>query len=281
MIHKEFDFYEHNIKLYGQYWQSTITKAVLVLVHGMGEHSTRYADFVVPEFLKNDMSVITYDQFGHGKTEGKRGHNPGFEAVLDCVDIVIRKAQSIFTGAPVFLYGHSMGGNVVINYVLKRKHNLKGVIATSPFLRLAFQPPSWKIYIGKLLQKIAPSVSMKNDLDVSAISRNRNEVQKYISDPLVHDKISPNYSLTFIKTGISAIKNASKLTCPMFLLHGTGDRLTSHLATEEFALNSNNNVTIKLFKDGYHELHNDLCKKDFMTAIMKWINIQINNNKYV
>jgi len=281
MIHKEFDFYQDNIKLYGQYWQSTITKAVLVLVHGMGEHSTRYAEFVVPEFLKNDMSVITYDQFGHGKTEGKRGHNPGFAAVLDCVGIVIQKAQRIFAGAPVFLYGHSMGGNVVINYVLKRKHNLQGVIATSPFLRLAFQPPSWKITIGKLLQKIAPSVTMKNDLDVSAISRDTNEVQKYISDPLVHDKISPNYSLTFIKTGISAIKNASKLVCPMLLLHGTGDRITSHLATEEFTLKSNNNATIKLYKDGYHELHNDLCKKDFIFTIIQWVNFQLNKNQNI
>jgi len=281
MIHKEFDFYEHNIKLYGQYWQSTMTKAVFVLVHGMGEHSTRYADFVVPEFLKNDISVITYDQFGHGKTEGKRGHNPGFEAVLDCVDIIIRKAQSIFIGVPVFLYGHSMGGNVVINYVLKRKHNLQGVIATSPFLRLAFQPSSWKISVGKLLQKIAPSVTMRNDLDVSAISRNKNEVQKYMDDPLVHDKISPNYSLTFIKTGISAIKNASKLACPMLLVHGTGDRLTSHLATEEFTLNSNKNVTIKLFKDGYHELHNDLSKKDFILTIMQWVNFQLDKNQNI
>ena len=58
MIHKEFDFYNHNIKFFGQYWQTPSTNAVIILVHGMGEHSTRYADFVIPEFLKNDISVI-------------------------------------------------------------------------------------------------------------------------------------------------------------------------------------------------------------------------------
>ena len=71
MIHKEFDFYNHNIKFFGQYWQTTSTNAVIILVHGMGEHSTRYADYMIPEYLKNGLSVIAYDQFGHGKLKVK------------------------------------------------------------------------------------------------------------------------------------------------------------------------------------------------------------------
>jgi len=278
MIHKEFDFYKHNVKFFGQYWQTASTNAVIILVHGMGEHSTRYADFVIPEFLKNDISVITYDQFGHGKTQGKRGHNPGFESVLDCVEILINKANAIFSNIPVFLYGHSMGANVVINYVLKRKNNFNGVIMTSPFFKLAFQPPSWKLALGKILQKIAPSFTMKSELDVTALSRDKHEVQKYINDPLVHDKISPNYSLTFMKTGIWAINNAAKLLLPVLLIHGTGDRLTSHEASKEFALN-NNKISLKLVKDGYHELHNDLCKKDIMLIIVQWIELTLKKKR--
>ncbi len=278
MIHKEFDFNHYNTKFYGQYWQADTTKAVVILVHGMGEHATRYTSSIIPEFLKHDISVITYDQFGHGKTEGKRGHNPGFDAVLDCVKIVAEKANTLFGNVPTFLYGHSMGGNVVINYVLRRENNFKGVIATSPFLRLAFQPPSWKLSIGKVLQKIAPSMTMGNELDATAISRDKAEVQKYIDDPLVHGQISPNYSLTFMETGEWAIKNASKLTIPMLVLHGTGDRLISHKASEEFAHNSNN-VTLKLFEDGYHELHNDLCKEEFIHTIVHWIEFQFNGKR--
>ena len=276
MIHKEFDFYNHNIKFFGQYWQTTSTNAVIILVHGMGEHSTRYADYMIPEYLKNGLSVIAYDQFGHGKTQGKRGHNPGYEAVLDCLEIVINKANTIFSNIPVFLYGHSMGGNVVINYVLKRKNNLNGVIATSPFLKLAFQPPFWKLTLGRLLQKIAPAFTMGNELDVNALSRDKNEVQKYINDPLVHDKISPNYSLTFMETGIWAINNADKLSVPTLIIHGTGDRLTSHEASEAFALN-NNKVNLKLIQGGYHELHNDLCKQELIEASISWIETQLKN----
>ena len=81
MIRKEFTFNLNNTKFYGKYFQPKNVKAVSVLVHGMGEHTKRYERFVIPFFNQNSFGVITYDQFCHGLTEGKRGHNPGFEAV--------------------------------------------------------------------------------------------------------------------------------------------------------------------------------------------------------
>ncbi len=278
MTHKEFHFNYHKTKFYGQYWQTTSTIAVIILVHGMGEHSSRYADSVVPKFLENNISVITYDQFGHGKTKGKKGHNPNYEAVLDCVELMADKVNTIFGDPPTFLYGHSMGGNVIINYILTRKHHFVGAIATSPFLKLAFQPPTWKLAIGGILQKIAPAITMSNELETSAISRDNTEVQKYINDPLVHNQISANYSLTFIKKGIWAIENASKLNTPLLIVHGTGDRLISHKASEEFAKNTQGKATLKLFENGYHELHHDRCKEEMLETILNWTNLQLKAN---
>ncbi|MDH5413953.1 MAG: lysophospholipase [Flavobacteriaceae bacterium] len=275
MIYKEFDFIFRNTFFYGQYWQSPFTKAVVLLVHGMGEHSGRYANFVVPKLLENNVSVITYDQYGHGKTQGKKGHNPGFDALLDCVEIMLMQAKDIFNNVPYFLYGHSMGGNVVLNYILRRKNDLIGAIATSPFLRLAFTPPKWQLILGKLLQKIAPATTIPSGLEVKAISRDHMEVQKYLNDPLVHDKISPNYSITMINTGEWLIKNAKKLNKPLLLLHGTGDRLTSFKASQEFYKNSNSNASLKLFEKGYHELHNDICKEEMIETIVQWIKTQL------
>ncbi len=277
MLHKEFDFNYHNTNFYGQYWQAKTNDAVVILVHGMGEHSSRYANFIVPKFIENNISVMSYDQFGHGKTEGKRGHNPSYEAVLDCVQIVGEKAHSTFGNTPTFLYGHSMGANVIINYVLSRSNNFVGAIATSPFLKLAFQPPAWKLAVGRILQKIGPSITMGNELDVTAISRDKTEVQKYIDDPLVHDKISANYSLTFMKKGIWAIEHAAQLTIPMLLVHGTGDKLISYKATEEFVKNSNGKSSLKLFENGFHELHNDICKEEMFNTVLNWIKIQLKN----
>ena len=275
MIHKEFEFIFRDTNFYGQYWQSPLTKAVVLLVHGMGEHSGRYANFVVPKLLENNISVISYDQYGHGKTQGKRGHNPGFEALLDCVHIVFKRAREIFKEVPYFLYGHSMGGNVVLNYILNRKNDFMGAIVTSPFIRLAFKPPKWQLILGKFLQKIAPSTIIHSGLEVEAISRDHSEVQKYMNDPMVHDKISPNYSITMINTGAWLIKNAHKLDKPLLLLHGTDDRLTSYEASQEFFKNTNNNASLELFENGYHELHNDLCKEEMIETLIQWIKTQL------
>ncbi len=275
MTSKAFHINIHNTNFYGKHFEPKDVKAVVVLVHGMGEHFQRYENFVIPFYNQNNIAVLTFDQFGHGLTEGKRGHNPNFEAVLDSVQIMLKKAESVFGNKPTFLYGHSMGGNVVINYVLRRKNNLTGVIATSPFLKLAFQPPSWKLKIAKILLKIAPSLTMSNELDVAGISRDKNEIEAYKKDPLIHDKVSPNYSIVFIESGKWAIKNANKLNLPMLLMHGTDDRLTSYKGSEEFEKNSGNKVDLQLFEGGYHELHNDIIKNEVLKQMLAWLNNQI------
>ena len=278
MTSQTFRFTVSNTSLFGQYWQPKIqAKAAVILVHGMGEHIGRYEKNIIPHLVKNGYAVVGYDQFGHGKTKGKRGHNPNFDAVLSCVTEVVIKSKKLFNGVPLFLYGHSMGGNVVLNYVLRRKHPFKGVIATSPFLRLAFQPPALKLTLGKLLYKIAPGLTMSNELNPNDISRISEEVAAYVNDPLVHNKISPNYSIKFIETGQWALDNAQKLNLPTLLLHGTGDKIIDYKATKEFAANSNGKATIKLFDGAYHELHNDLCRDEMLNTITDWLNIQLEN----
>ncbi len=271
MIHQEFNFNFLNTKFYGQQFTADTTKGVVIILHGLGSHSSRYKEFVIPKLLENDISVIAYDQFGHGKTEGKRGHTPSFEALLDCVSLIVKKAEETFKGVPLFLYGHSMGGNVALNFILRKKHSFQGVIATSPFLRIAFTPPAWKLRAGKILQKIAPSMTMPNELDPKAISRDLNEVEKYTKDPLIHNKVSANYSLTFFETGEWAIKNAASLKTPTLVLHGTADTLTDPKASKEFVDNSNGTASLVLFEGAYHELHYELEREKFIAIIIQWI----------
>jgi alpha-beta hydrolase superfamily lysophospholipase len=273
MTHDEFHFNIYKTEFFGQYWKAKETKAVVVLVHGMGEHSTRYVH-VAQKLTSNNYSVVAFDHFGHGKTEGKRGHNPNFEAVLESITKTIEKAKELFPNKPIFLYGHSMGGNAVLNYAIIKKHDLKGIIATSPFLKLAFKPPVIKLFVGKILQNIVPSLTMGNELDENAISRDKNQVEKYKNDSLVHKKISPNYSIKFIETGAWAIENSHKLIIPTLLLHGTDDSIIDYKGTQEFA-NNCKNATLKLYKGGYHELHNDLCKEEMLQDVIDWLNSQL------
>ncbi|WP_439132640.1 alpha/beta hydrolase [Polaribacter sp.] len=273
MINKAFHFNIYNTEFFGQYWKAKETKAVVVLVHGMGEHSSRY-QHVAEKLTSNSFSVVAFDHFGHGKTGGKRGHNPSFEAVLESVSKTIEKAKEVFPNKPVFLYGHSMGGNVIINYALRKNDQLQGFVATSPFLKLAFKPPAIKLFVGKMLQNLIPSLTMGNELDIQAISRDKAEVKKYMNDKLIHTKISPNYSIKFIETGNWAISNASKLALPMLLVHGTEDCIISYKGTQEFAKNTKK-ATLKLYEGGYHELHNDLCKEEMLQDVVNWLNSQL------
>ena len=275
MTRNNFEFQVAQLTLKGQYYEPKDAHAVVILVHGMGEYSMRYERTVVPLLLKSSIAVISYDQFGHGHSQGKKGDHPGYNYLLDSIEHLITKAAVLFPSKPVFLYGHSMGGNVVINFTLRRTHHLKGVIATSPFLRLAFDPPGWKIFFGKLIGKIYPSVTMPNELDLQFLSKDQHEIEAYKNDPLIHDKVSTRYSLKMMKAGEWAIQHASSLTTPMLLMHGTKDQITSHLASKEFADNAKGMVTFVPVENGYHELHHDLEKDMVLAQICDWIKEQI------
>lgn len=270
VMENTFTFNLYQTELFGQYWQPQDIDEVIVLVHGMGEHSSRYANSVVPNLINNRYAVVAFDLFGHGRTKGKRGHCPNYESLLDAIDTVLKKAEFMYPNKPIYLYGHSLGGNLVINYALRKNHKLKGIIATSPFLRLAFNPPQWKVLFGKILLKIAPSTTLQNEIEVEAISRDKNEVNRYCKDKLVHDKVSPMYVFPVSEAGKWAITNAQKLQIPMLILHGTGDRLTDYKASEDFC-NNTKKAKFKSFDNGYHELHHDLCKEEFIQTILKWL----------
>lgn len=260
----------HNSKLHVQYWKPQIVKSVIVLVHGMGEHKLRFEDSVINHLVKSGYAVVAFDLYGHGNSSGKRGHCPSYNALLDVVEKVIEKTRELFYEAPILLYGHSLGGNIVINYTLRRTHNLKGVIASSPFLRLAFQPPKWKVLLGRLMLNIFPSITLPSEIDESAISRDAVEVKRYSEDPLIHGKISPMYLFPVIEAGEWAIKNANKLETPMLILHGTGDKLIDYNGSVEFCKQTEN-AQLELFQDGYHELHHDYCREEFIETVLKWL----------
>jgi len=263
----------HNTALFGQYWKPQIAKAVIVLVHGMGEHSGRYKESVIPFLLKGNYAVVAYDLFGHGKTKGKRGNCSGYNALLDSLELAIDKAQTLFNNLPVFIYGHSLGGNIVINYALKRQPKIKAIIATSPFLRLAFKLPKWKVALGKLLFHVFPSITLPSEIDVEAISTIPSQVQQYIQDPLVHDKISPNYLFPVIEAGEYAITNAYKLNVPIFITHGTADRIIDFKGSVAFCKHSKVS-DLKLYQDCFHELHHDICAQEMIKAIVNWLDKQ-------
>ncbi|MCU0447076.1 MAG: lysophospholipase [Microscillaceae bacterium] len=260
------------LTFFGQKWQpQTPPKAVIAIVHGMGEHSGRYS-YWVDFLLQNSYAVMGFDHRGHGKSEGQRGHTPNYERLLSDVEEFLRQVKIAFPDLPVFLFGHSMGGNVVLNYVLRRNPLLKGVIVSGAWLKLGFVPPAWQVGLAKVVNYIYPQLTQPTNLEVEAISRDAQEVEKYKNDPLVHGKTTPRFFLEGSAAAEWALSNAANFSLPLLLYHGGADRLTSPEGSKLFAQKVKPEyLTFKIWEDAYHELHNDLDRAQVFAWILAWL----------
>ena len=270
MAHRELNLSLHKQVLYGQIWQPETPKAVLVIHHGHGEHSGRYAPMAA---VMNEagIAVIALDQFGHGKTTGSQGVPPSYDAMLDVVDLGIKEAKDQFPGLPIFLHGHSMGGNIVAAYVLRRGAPANGVILSSAFLVLEVKPTMTQNIMARVGKLLMPSLAQPTKLDASHITRIPEEVEKYKNDPLIHDMMSAKLYFGILDNADYVMEHASEWSLPVLIMHGTGDKIVSTIGSEHLAKHITGVVTYRPFEGGYHEVHYDIEGAEMMTEIKDWI----------
>lgn len=253
-------------------------KGVVCLVHGLGEHCGRYAH-VASKLTESGYSVIAIDLPGHGKSEGKRGHIRSYKTLQQDIDLLISEAVKRYPDIPCYLYGHSLGGNLVLNYALGNDLRLTGIISTSPWLKLSFQPKSLVLLIGKILDKIWPSFTQSNGLNANGLSHKSEVAEAYINDPYVHDKISVRLFNRANVHGLLAIKKASQCKLPILLMHGSADPITSPKASHQFAENAGTICTYKEWEDLYHELHNEYNSEEVIQYIIDWMQATSDNKR--
>ena len=261
-------------QLFAREWPVDNPVAVIALVHGLGEHIGRY-DHMAGFYNANDIAVLGFDHRGHGRTEGKKGHSPGFELMMDDVHALIEQAAEKYPGVPLFLYGHSMGACIALNYTLKRKPEIKAVIASAPPIILENQPSAALVILGKLMRNIFPSFIQSNGLDPNFMSRDAEVVTRYVNDPLVHDKISASLGIDLLEGGewLNAYEGTSPL--PMLLMHGGEDQITSPASTEKFAQKMGRTTTFKKWEGLYHEIHNEKEQQQVFDFTLSWIKNQL------
>jgi len=259
-------------KIHAQKWIiDGYPKAIIVLVHGLGEHIGRY-EHVADYFNQNLVNVFGFDLRGHGKSSGKRGHIGSSEEFMVDIDTILKLVNQEFSNIPVFLYGHSMGGNMVLYYVLKRQPQIKGVISTSPGLGTGEPVPPAKLIAAKILKSIVPSMTMDNGLDVQNLSHNPQVIKNYQEDPLVHPMISAKLAMDLFANGDWILENAKDFRLPLLLLQGEKDHIVDLEKTKLFASKvSDKWITFKLLPDLYHELHNEYEQEQVFQFILDWI----------
>jgi len=259
------------LQFYFQGWEPEVSvRAVVCLVHGLGEHTGRYAH--VAAALNNaGYAVLGCDLRGHGKSEGLRGHTPSYDALLDDIGRLLDETAQRYPGKSQFIYGHSLGGNLVLNYALRRKPPLAGVVSTSPAIRVGKPLPATQLTLAKVMNKLQPTMQMPNGLALDNLARDPEVIRAYKSDPLVHNKISVRLAVEMLQAGEWALAHAAEFPLPLLLVHGTADELTSAAATQKFAGKVRGDCTLKLWDGFYHETHNEPEKAEVLGFMVAWI----------
>ena len=255
----------------GKWLPQQDNKAVIILIHGLGEHFKRYNN-LAEFFNRKGISIYSFDQRGHGQSSGMRGHIESADVVCADIHHLINLVKSEQPGLPLILYGHSLGGNLVLYCVLKTKPDVQGVISTSPGLGVGTPVPKIKKEAAKLLSRFLPSFTIDNGLDVNNLSHDPQVIKDYKDDPLVHPKVSLKLATDMFANGEWIVGNAAKIPIPMLVLQGGMDHIVSKEMVEQFVNNAPEKITTyKLYPDLYHELHNEFEKQEVLAFIYQWI----------
>lgn len=246
-------------------------KAAIALVHGLGEHTGRYAH-VGAALAEKGYALLGFDLRGHGKSGGPRGHLPSFEAFMTDIDRFLKETAGRYPGVPQFLYGHSLGGILSLNYALRRKTRLAGVISTAAGLRTALEEQKVKLVMARVLGTLIPAMTIASGLDPKTLSRDPAVVQAYISDPLVHDRMTLGFGKIMLTAIPWTFEHAGELQLPLLIMHGTRDMLCYPRGSQEFAgLAPKDKVTLKMWDGFYHEIHNEPEKAEVFKVMLDWL----------
>jgi len=263
------------LQLYYQGWlPAGEPRAVVCIVHGIGEHSGRYAS-LVEALVPAGFAVYGMDNRGHGRSEGVRGGLPAWDALHADVRRLLERAQAQHPGRPLFLMGHSLGGLIVLGYALRYPEGLRGVVASAPALQSKGISPLLMV-LARLLARLAPNLTMNTGLDAEGISRDPAVVQAYRRDPLVHSLATPRMATESEQEMAWVNARAAEWRLPLLLLHGDADRLVPIEGTRAFFASAPAaDKTLRVYPGGYHESHNDLHRQQAVSDILAWLEARL------
>ncbi len=248
-------------------------RAMIILVHGLGEHAGRYAGWA-SRFNARGITLHSFDLPGHGHTPGRRGVIPSPEKVYDTIDLIISESAVEHPGIPLFIYGHSLGGGLVLHYLVRRRPELAGAIVTSPWVTLTTEPPLLKALLADVAGTLLPGLVQSSGLRTADLSRDPDVEEAYRNDPLVHGRISAGLYRWMTSASRETRTRAGEIAIPLLLVHGTKDLITSPDGTSQVA-DAVPGATLKLWPEGYHELHNDPLKDEHFALLAGWIDTHI------
>lgn len=247
-------------------------RAVIVLVHGLAEHSGRY-QHVFKLFTEKGYAVYTLDHRTHGRSGGEpRVYIPDFSVVVEDLRLLVEKAKAAHPGKKLFIYGHSMGSFISLLYLLKYQKDAAGLIATGCPLTADTTVPSYMVTVGNLLNVIVPKMPLIK-IALDTVSRDPAVVKAYMEDPYVHAQpVRVRMAVGYNNALRPLRERLHEFTLPMLILHGEADQIAPKSGSELLhSKAASTDKTLKIYPGLYHEIHNEPEQAQVFADMLTWL----------
>lgn len=250
-------------------------KAVVFLIHGIGEHSGRY-HHVAESLNQRGYAVVSYDHRGHGKSEGERTYFTSFDVPVEDMRRVFKQVEQAFPGKKIFIYGHSIGSLISTLYLLKYQNGIAGYVSSGSPLGLDTTASAVMVAVSKIVARIAPKLRLVST-DVKTLSRDPAVIQAFESDDLT-DKQSTRAGMAggFLHHALNTPAQLGKISLPILIIHGDADQLTPIAGSQRLdRMVSSTDKTFKVYPGLYHELHNEPEQQQVLADVGAWLDARL------
>ncbi len=247
-------------------------RAVVLVTHGLGEHSGRYLH-VGQALAAAGFVAVAYDLRGHGRSTGKRGYAPSFNTFLDDLAGVHAWAAGQHPGLKHFLFGHSTGGLITLAFAIRRRPAAAGVVATAPWLDLTYRPPVWKVWLAQVLRRIWPSLTLSHELDAHIpLSHDAAFLASMPDLDLTHSLIGVGLGLELLDVAADTLARAPELQLPLLVLHGEADAAVNPAGSRQFVQQAGSaDKALRTYAGMYHEICNETERERVLADIIAWL----------
>ncbi len=258
--------------LKAHWWSVPRPRGVVVVAHGLGEHGGTYAPLAESIGKPLEVDFVAIDFRGHGRSPGRRGVVRRYQELVEDLRAAVLWANARRPDVPVFVLGHSNGGQVVLRLALEGGDQLAGVITSNPSIRIAMPVSPGKLKIGKVLLSLAPWVTLRTDAPSEWMTRDPIMRKNYHTDSLRHNRISAPLFFGMVEGGEMLMSRAGEIKLPVLMLIGGQDPVISPTANREFYERlGSDDKTFVLYPKMLHEPLNELGREQVVDDLARWL----------
>ena len=258
------------------------SRGTLILVHGLGDHSGRY-ERLAKQVVMHGWSLCGYDLPGHGRSPGKRGRTGSYDQLLADLSAVRDHLLSESPGVPHVILGNSMGGNLVLNYLLRREHfgsnpiAPTGIILSSPMILPPGNHQRPEVLAAWLTGHLFPRRRIHKPTAVEKLTSDHEQAREHKDDPLTHSRIGLKLGTQLLAQGRWALDHAREVDVPTLVMHGSEDDLIDQAACEHLSIRIGELAQYKVWPGLRHELYHDVTSDLVVDYLVQWLKQFITN----